>query len=150
MATARSTTAACIDVYSGGVANGATALSFAGDASVTNSGDIVVENTAQLYYAASGIVAFAGNGDAMADNSGDINAVSSYWATGIDARGFGDATVENSGSVYANGGKYAFGVYATAGTGDVSVTNADGGDISASTRTAAAAGACSATRPRAT
>ncbi|MEF9978239.1 MAG: hypothetical protein RR834_07065 [Thermomonas sp.] len=118
-----------IDVYSGGVASGATALSFAGNASVTNSGDINVENTALLYYNASGIVAFAGNGDAMADNSGDINAVSSYWATGIDARGFGDATVENSGSVYANGGKYAFGVYATAGTGDVNVTNTDDGEI---------------------
>ena len=118
-----------IDVYSGGVASGATALSFAGDASVTNSGDITVESTAQLQYAASGIVAFAGNGDAMADNSGDINAIGGYWATGIDVRGFGDATVENSGSVYANGGKYAFGVYATAGTGDVSVNNADGGEL---------------------
>ena len=118
-----------IEVYSGGVANGATALSFAGNASVTNSGDINVENSAQKYYAASGIVAFAGNGDVMADNSGDINAISGYWATGIDVRGFGDATVENSGAVYANGGKYAFGVYATAGTGDVSVTNTDDGEI---------------------
>lgn len=123
------TNSGSIDVYSAGIANGLTALSFAGDASVTNSGDINVENTALLYYNASGIVAFAGNGDAMADNSGDINAVSSYWATGIDARGFGDATVENSGAVYANGGKYAFGVYATAGTGDVSVTNTDDGEI---------------------
>ena len=123
------TNSGSIDVYSAGVANGATALSFAGDASVTNSGDINVENTALLYYAASGIVAFAGNGDAIADNSGDINAVSSYSATGIDARGFGDATVENSGAVYANGGKYAFGVYATAGTGDVNVTNTDDGEI---------------------
>ncbi|QNN70944.1 beta strand repeat-containing protein [Thermomonas carbonis] len=118
-----------IEVYSGGIANGATALSFAGNASVTNSGDINVENSAQKYYAASGIVAFAGNGDAMADNSGDINAVSGYWATGIDARSFGDTTVDNSGSMYANGAKYAFGIYATAGTGDVSVTNADGGEI---------------------
>ena len=119
-----------IDVYSGGVASGATALSFAGDASVTNSGDITVESTAQLQYAASGIVAFAGNGDVMVDNlGGDISATSQYWATAIDARGFGDATVENSGSLYANGGKYAFGVYATAGTGDVSVSNADGGEI---------------------
>jgi hypothetical protein len=118
-----------VDVYSGGVANGLTALSFAGDANVTNSGDIVVENTSSLYYAASGIVAFAGNGNANVDNSGDIAAVSSYWATGIDARGYGDTTVENSGSVHADGQKYAFGVYATAGAGDVSVTNADGGDI---------------------
>jgi hypothetical protein len=118
-----------IEVYSGGVANGAAALSFAGNASVTNSGDISVENTSSLYYAASGIVAFAGNGDAMADNSGSVNAISSYWATGIDVRGFGDATVENSGSVYANGGKYAFGVYATAGTGDVNVTNTGDGEI---------------------
>lgn len=119
-----------IDVYSGGVANGLTALSFAGNASVTNSGDINVENGALLYYNASGIVAFAGNGDVMVDNvGGNISATSQYWATAIDARGFGDATVENSGSLYANGGKYAFGIYATAGTGDVSVTNADGGEI---------------------
>jgi len=123
------TNSGSIEVYSGGIANGAAALSFAGNASVTNSGDINVENSAQKYYAASGIVAFAGNGDAIADNSGDINAVSGYWATGIDARGFGDVTVDNSGSVYANGAKYAFGVYATAGTGDVSVTNADGGEL---------------------
>ena len=118
-----------IDVYSGGVANGAAALSFAGDASVTNSGDITVENTASLYYAASGIVAFAGNGDAFADNSGSVTAVSSYWATGIDARGFGDAMVENSGAVDVDGGKYAFGVYATAGAGDVVVANTAAGDI---------------------
>ena len=120
-----------IDVYSAGIANGATALSFAGNASVTNSGDITVENTSSLYYAASGIVAFAGNGDAIVDNSGGIDAVSGYWATGIDARGFGDASVVNSGSVHADGMKYAFGVYATAGTGDVSVTNAEGGDLNA-------------------
>lgn len=118
-----------VDVYSGGVANGAAALSFAGNASVTNSGDINVENSAQKYYAASGIVAFAGNGDASATNSGDINVVSAYWATGIDARGFGDATVQNSGAISTDGSKYAFGVYATAGAGDVSVTNAAAGDI---------------------
>ena len=118
-----------IDVYSGGVANGLQALSFAGDASVTNSGDVSVENTSLLYYAASGIVSFAGYGDAHVANSGSVDATSSYWATGIDARGFGDATVQNSGSVYANGQKYAFGVYATAGNGDVTVTNTGTGDI---------------------
>ncbi|HSD15826.1 MAG TPA: hypothetical protein VLC71_01015 [Thermomonas sp.] len=123
------TNSGAIEVYSGGIANGATALSFAGDASVTNSGDINVENSALLYYNATGIVAFAGNGDAMVDNGGGITAVSSYWATGIDVRGFGDATVENSGSVLADGQKYAFGVYATAGSGDVDVANTDHGDI---------------------
>ncbi|RZA22391.1 MAG: hypothetical protein EOP93_00180 [Lysobacteraceae bacterium] len=120
-----------IEVYSGGIASGATALSFAGDASVTNSGDIDVSNGAQLYYSASGIVAFGANGDAHAANSGSITATSQYWATGIDARGFGDATVGNSGSISADGMKYAFGVYATAGVGDVSVVNTATGDISA-------------------
>ncbi|QIL19491.1 hypothetical protein [Thermomonas sp. HDW16] len=118
-----------IEVYSAGVANGAVAMSFAGDASVTNSGDVTVESTALLDYAASGLVSFAGYGNANIDNSGSVDVTSPYSATAADARAFGDANVTNSGSLYADGLKYAFGVYATAGTGDVNVSNEADGDI---------------------
>ena len=118
-----------VEVYSAGAASGLTVLSFAGDASVTNSGDIAVESTAALSYSATGIVAFAGNGNVSVDNSGSVDATAKYWASGIDARGYGDVTVSNSGAVYASGEKYAFGVYAVAGAGDVTVNNAEGGEI---------------------
>ena len=119
-----------IQVVSAGAASGATALSFAGDASVTNAGDIDVTSSAQKYYGASGIVAFAQNGEASASNSGSISAVSSNTARAVDASGFTGASVVNSGSLYANA-KYAYGVYATSGTGDVSITNTSTGSIEA-------------------
>ncbi len=124
------TSTGSITVYSPGAAAGATAFSFAGDASVTNAGDIEVSSGAQKYYGASGIVAFAQNGDAIASNSGSVSAVSGNTARAIDASGFTGATVVNSGSLYANG-KYAYGVYAASGTGDVSVTNSATGMIEA-------------------
>src|SRR5690606_32583537 len=118
-----------IDVYSAGAATGAAALSFAGDASVTNSGDIAVESTAGLYYAASGIVAFANYGEAHVDNTGSVSAnAEKYVARAVDAQGLYGASVENSGRLYANG-KYAYGVFASSGMGDVSVANAGSGDI---------------------
>ena len=121
-----------IEVYSGGVANGAAALSFAGNASVTNSGDINVVGTATGYYGANGIVAFAGNGSAYVDNSGSVSAtwtgILAASARAVDAQGQTGVSVNNSGSLYANG-KYAYGVYALSSGGDVSVTNADTGAI---------------------
>jgi len=78
---------ASITVDSAGVANGAVALSFAGDASVTNAGDITVSTDAFLYYGANGIVAFAGNGSAYAGNSGNIDVTSKYISSGIDVSG---------------------------------------------------------------
>ncbi len=124
------TAAGSITVNSAGTAGGATALSFAGNASVTNAGDIDVSSTAQKYYNASGIVSFAQNGDASASNSGSVSAVSGNAARAIDAAGFTGTTVVNSGSLYANA-KYAYGVYAVSGTGDVSVSNAAAGSIEA-------------------
>ena len=129
-ATVSNTSAGSITVYSAGVATGAAALSFAGDASVTNAGDIDVSSSAQKYYGATGIDAFAQNGDAFAGNSGSISAVGSYNAKAISAVGFAGATVSNSGSLYADG-KYAYGVYASSGTGDVSVINTATGAIQA-------------------
>src|SRR5690606_3668137 len=75
-----------IDVYAAGAASGAVALSFAGDASVTNAGDIAVESTAGKYYAASGIVAFANYGEAHVDNTGSVSATAEkYVARAVDA-----------------------------------------------------------------
>lgn len=118
-----------ITVTSGGVANGLTALSFAGTASVDNSGHVSVDSTASSYFAATGITAFSANGSAQVANSGSVDATAKYWATGINATAQGDVAVDNSGSVYANGEKYAFGVYAVSNAGNVSVHNAAGGDI---------------------
>lgn len=124
------TSTGSITVESAGGASGATALSFAGDASVTNAGDIMVNSTAILGYTASGIVSFAQNGAATVNNSGSVSATAGYTAKAVDASGFTGSTVVNSGSLYANA-KYAYGVYASSGTGDVSVTNTATGSIEA-------------------
>lgn len=117
-----------VTVASEGAGTGLGAVSFAGSAVVVNHGDIAVTNTAQKYYSAIGASAFSANGDAAVGNYGSVSATSAYHAYGLDARAFGDATVVNGGSVYANG-KYAFGVYASAGTGDLVVSNQQGGSI---------------------
>ncbi|MEO6228377.1 MAG: autotransporter outer membrane beta-barrel domain-containing protein, partial [Thermomonas sp.] len=129
-ATISNTSTSSITVNSAGAASGASALSFTGNANVTNAGDITVESTSILNYTASGIVAFAQNGAAYAGNSGSVSAVAGYTAKAVDASGFTSATVVNSGSLYANA-KYAYGVYASSGTGDVSVTNTAAGSIEA-------------------
>ncbi len=118
-----------VSVDSEGAATGLAALSFAGDATVINHGDLEVTNNASLYYGAVGISAFSGNGNAAVGNYGTVNVTSKYQATAIDARALGDVTVVNGGSLYANGEKYAFGVYASAGTGDAMVSNQAGADI---------------------
>ena len=121
-----------IEVVSGGVGTGIAALSFGGDAGVTNAGDIDVTATAFGYYGATGILAFAGNGEAVVQNSGSVSAT---WegslgasARAVDAQGQQGATVINSGELYANG-KYAYGVYAASAGGDVAVGNAATGEI---------------------
>ncbi len=129
-ATVSNTSSGSITVESAGGASGATALAFAGDASVTNAGDITVNSTAILGYSASGIVSFAQNGAAFVNNSGSVSATAGETAKAVDASGFTGSTVVNSGSLYANG-KYAYGVYASSGTGDVSVTNTATGVIEA-------------------
>src|SRR5690606_1821420 len=111
-----------IDVYSAGAATGAAALSFAGDASVTNSGDIAVENTALKYYGAYGIVSFAGYGNASADNSGGIDVTTKYIGAGMDVTGLYGATATNSGDISVDAWR-AYGIRAQSGNGDVTVDN---------------------------
>lgn len=118
-----------VSVSSEGLATGLAALSFAGDATVINHGDLEVSNTAAAMYGATGITAFSANGNAAVGNYGMVNVTSKYQATAIDARAFGDVTVVNGGSLYANGDKYAFGVYAASGAGDAIVSNRVGADI---------------------
>src|SRR5690606_2626655 len=105
-----------------GAAYGAMALSFNGTASVTNSGDIDVSNTAILYYGASGIVSSSQNGSAYAGNSGHIGVTSKYIGTGIDASGMTGSEVVNSGSIDVDAW-YAYGVRASSSAGDVSIDN---------------------------
>lgn len=120
-----------ITVQSAGAATGLAALSFAGDATVVNAGDISATSTATAYYGGTGIVAFSANGAATVTNSGSVSAfasgIVSSQARAVDIQALGDVAVNNTGSLYANGAKYAFGVYASSGTGDVDVANS--GDI---------------------
>ncbi|MGN6112351.1 MAG: hypothetical protein ACTHOC_04980 [Luteimonas sp.] len=111
-----------ITAIASGSAYGAMALSFNGEASVTNSGDIAVSNTAILYYAATGIVSSSQNGGAYAGNSGSIDVSSKYIGTGIDASGMTGTTVANDGDVSVDAW-YAYGIRANSGAGDVSVEN---------------------------
>jgi hypothetical protein len=118
-----------IESIAGGSAYGAMALSFNGDASVVNSGDISATSTAFLYYGAFGVVAASQNGTASVDNSGGItNAASLNSGRGIDVEGFAGATATNSGAIGVDA-KYAYGVFAKAGEGDVDVANEAGGTI---------------------
>lgn len=122
-----------IGVYSAGAATGVAALSFAGAADVSNAGDIEAISTATGFYGATGILAFGANGTASVQNTGSVSATAAGLlyseARAVDAQAFGDVSVANAGSLYANGQKYAFGVYASSGNGDLSVSNAGSGDI---------------------
>ncbi|MBV2209116.1 MAG: hypothetical protein KUL77_06095 [Thermomonas sp.] len=119
-----------ITSMSRGAATGLSAASFAGDVTVTNSGDVMAGTNAMKYYGATGIVAFAGYGSATVDNSGSIYTIARLEAsTGINAQGFSGATVNNSGYIYAYGEGKAYGIYASSGTGDVVVTNQADGEI---------------------
>ena len=111
-----------VDVYSGGVAEGAVALSFNGDASITNSGDISVESTAFLYYSAGGIIAASQNGSAFVDNAGSVDVTTKYIGTGVEASGMDGVTVTNSGDISVDAWR-AYGISANAGAGDVDVVN---------------------------
>lgn len=111
-----------VDVYSGGLAEGAVALSFNGTASVTNSGDIAVESTAFLYYGAGGIIAASQNGSAFVDNSGSVDVTTKYIGTGIEASGMEGVTVTNSGDISVDAWR-AYGINASAGAGDVDIAN---------------------------
>lgn len=111
-----------ITVVSAGTANGATALSFAGDASVTNAGDIAVTSTAFYSLNANGIVSFSANGAASADNSGSIDVTTFYIGTGIDVGGLQGASAANSGDIAVDAWR-AYGIRAESGSGDVAVDN---------------------------
>lgn len=111
-----------VDVYSGGVANGAVASSFAGDASVTNTGDISVENSAFMYYGANGIVSFSAAGNAAVDNSGSVDVTTKYIGAGVDVSGYAGASVDNSGDITVDAWR-AYGIRAASGNGDVEVSN---------------------------
>ena len=87
--------------YYGGTAYGAMALSFNGDASVSNSGGIQV----------------------IADDFG-------YAVGALAASQNGNASVGNSGLVQSQG-KYAYGLMATSSAGDVSVSNEVTGEVRA-------------------
>ena len=123
-------TSGAITVASGGTGYGAAALSFAGDATIVNSGDVSVDaglaQDAFKYYGSYGLLAFAGNGTAAVDNSGTVavsnESILASPTRAVDAQGQQGALVNNSGSLHASG-YYAYGVFATSSGGDVSVHN---------------------------
>jgi hypothetical protein len=108
--------------YSGGMAYGALAVAFNGEASVTNSGDITSINTAFPNYSAYGIVSSSQNGGAMADNSGSIYTYSPYIGVGMAVTGMTGAAVTNSGDIESNAW-VSYGIRASSGQGDVSIDN---------------------------
>jgi hypothetical protein len=132
-------TAGSIEVVGGGAAYGVAAFAFAGDADVVNAGSISVDVEAEKYApVAYGVLAASAQGSASVDNSGDISvAGGKYYASGITVSAYGDATVNNSGdiSVDSQFGKYsASGVMAQSATGDITITNAEGGTIQTAVR----------------
>jgi hypothetical protein len=120
-----------ITASSGGSAYGAMALSFNGEASIINSGDVTATANGFLYYGGYGLLAVSQNGSADVTNAGDITVAASLGkGIGIQAEGFSGAAVTNSGTIAVDG-KYAYGVFATAGQGDVDVLNDAAGVIDA-------------------
>src|SRR5690606_19854017 len=118
-----------IETYSGGMAYGALALSFNGEASATNSGDISVESGALLMYAGYGMVAASQNDAASASNTGSITVSAQInGGRGIQVTSMTGTTVDNAGLIDVDA-KYAYGVFATAGEGDVAVSNTADGQI---------------------
>jgi hypothetical protein len=124
-----------ITTESAGVAYGELALSLNGTASVTNSGDIDVHSFGSAYYfGAYGIVAASSNGSASVVNTGNVFVESTYGGgylgNGILASAGTDATISNSNGVDVNSW-FAYGVHASAGNGDASITNTADGSVSA-------------------
>ncbi|MDQ2703055.1 MAG: hypothetical protein M3Y70_09675 [Pseudomonadota bacterium] len=121
--------AGMVYAYSASTAYGAVALSFNGDASVVNSGDIGTVSTAFDGYSAFGAVAASTNGSASVDNSGTIEVYTPYIGAGIEVGGMQGASIVNSGDVAVDAW-VAYGVRASSGLGDVAVDNS--GSIAAS------------------
>ena len=130
-----------VTVVSKGPAFGLVGMSFAGEASVTNSGSVVAASTANSTgVTPTGLLAFGANGTASVDNSGTVVAAGVRRAAGIDASANGDVNIHNSGDVgaYATGlftNTRADGVKAFSGNGDITLDNS--GSIYANGTTAA-------------
>lgn len=120
-------------VNSKGPAAGLVSTSFAGTASVVNTGNVDVSSTlnssANASIGAIGILAFSGNGDASVDNDGYVCAHGVRSGTGIDAGAgaAGNVTVTNSGDIVAltniASGARANGIKVAAGGGAIEVEN---------------------------
>ncbi|MFS8136626.1 MAG: hypothetical protein ACMG50_00720 [Thermomonas sp.] len=120
-------------VNSKGPAVGLVSTSFAGTASVVNTGNVDVSSTlnssANASIGAIGIVAFSGNGDAFVGNDGYVYAHGVRSGTGIDAGAgaAGNVTVTNSGDIVAltniASGARANGIKVAAGGGAIEVEN---------------------------
>lgn len=122
-----------VTVTSRGPAFGLDAMSFSGEANVTNTGTLTVTSTLNASSApsvgATGIVGFSGNGSTTVDNSGDVTVTAVRRATGADAQAYGDVTVTNSGDLVVKAGRTvsgarADGVKVISGAGDAHVNNA--------------------------
>lgn len=115
-----------------GTASGVTALSFGGDASVTNVGNVIAagfDGVAIGAINAYGIVSASGFGNASVDNSGYVRASGAVTGTGIDvsAGAAGNVSVTNSGDIVAETGLFnnarADGIKVSSGEGGIEVEN---------------------------
>ncbi|KGQ20007.1 hypothetical protein LF41_2174 [Lysobacter dokdonensis DS-58] len=106
-----------------GAATGAIAITYTGDANVSNSeyGQVLVQGA----YAASGLRAISLYGDANVTNDGDIETMGGVLDRGITSRAFygGTATITNNGTITTDGGYSSYGVWARSGAGDAVVHN---------------------------
>lgn len=119
-----------------GSATGVTVSAFAGDATVSNSGDISAQVVEDSSASPTGVAAFSRYGDAYVDNSGTVSVDGGFDATGVTARTIvGDVSVDNSG-VISGYGKYATGVSGLAYAGDVSIDHSGTIDVTATLGTA--------------
>ena len=122
------TSTGSITVAYGGNSYGEVALSFNGNASVQNEGDVDVTGGAFIV-GGYGIISNSANGAASVTNSGSVTVYGGYAATGIQVGSMTGTSVGNSGTLDIDTFKYGYGILATSGRGDVSIYNSAAGVV---------------------
>ncbi|MUV13703.1 hypothetical protein [Noviluteimonas gilva] len=109
-----------------GGATGAIAITYTGDANVSNGeyGQVMVQGG----YSAGGLRAISLYGDANVTNDGDVQTTGGVLDRGLTARSLygGTATITNNGTISTEGGYSSYGVWARSDYGDATVNNIGG------------------------
>ncbi len=114
---------ALVSVAKYGAATGAIAITYTGDATVTNGeyGQVLASGA----YSAGGLRAISLYGDAIVTNDGTVQTSAGALDRGLTARSLygGTATITNNGTIETNGGYSSYGVWARSDYGDAMVHN---------------------------